>query len=153
MRVDIMGLRDAFRSLRGGTDPTAEVEISDGEAPEPTWFQVRTDGFYEAPLDPSADLMSVRLQFLPGGKVSELNGTRSADAQLISGQRQEHQDPRLGDYTAAGRFNVQRRFERIVSYAALELTPDGFLARRIDTADRQTLELQFIFRHDSADRL
>lgn len=129
-----MGLRDALRSLRGGTTSPAEEPVSDTDAPEPTWFQPRYDGRYEAVLDDSP----VSLRFLPGWKVFESSGTDVAPGP-------EQQNPCRGEYTAAGRFNVQRRFERIISYAVLEMQPDGFHARRINGADRSTAELSFSF--------
>lgn len=133
-----MGLRDALRSLRGGTTSPVEELVSDDEAPEPTWFQPRYDGRYHAMLGDS----SVSLRFLPGGKVFESTGTDATPGP-------EEQNPCRGEYTAAGRFNVQRRFERIISYAVLEMQPDGFQARRINGADRSTAELSFSFVADS----
>lgn len=133
-----MGLRDALRSLRGSATSPAEELISDAEAPEPTWFQPRYDGRYEAALQDSP----VSLRFLPGGKVFESRGTDATPGP-------EQQNPCRGEYTAAGRFNVQRRFERIVSYAVLEMQPDAFQARRIDAADRSTAELSFSFVADA----
>lgn len=62
----------------------------------------------------------------------------------------EQQNPCRGEYTPAGRFNVQRRFERIISYAVLEMQGDGFHARRINAADRSTAELTFAFVPDRA---
>lgn len=132
-----MGLRDALRSLRGGGTSPAEEAVSDGEAPEPTWFQPRSDGRYSAAL---ADA-PVSLRFLPGGRVVESTGDPGAA---------ENADPCRGEYTAAGRFNVQRRFERIISYAVLDMQPDGFTARRINGADRSTVELSFSFVADHA---
>ncbi len=136
-----MGIRDALKSLRGIDKNAAEEDISDAEAPEPTWFQPRYDGSYDA-AGPADAVPAVRLRFLPGGKVFE-----SSDADATPGP--EQQNPCRGEYTPAGRFNVQRQFERIVSYAVLELEPEGFLARRIDAADRTTAELHFVFRPDT----
>ncbi len=134
-----MGLRDAWKSLRGGDKTAAEVDISDAEAPEPTWFQPRYDGTYDGDADSAAPGVRLQLRFLPGGKVFE-----STDADATPGPEQPN--PCRGEYTAAGRFNVQRRFERIISYAVLDLEPAGFLARRINAADRSTVELHFVFR-------
>lgn len=132
-----MGLKDALRSLRGGgTSPTEEA-ISDAEAPEPTWFQPRYDGKYDAELAAAAG-GRVSLRFLPGGKVYESAGTQATPGP-------EEENPCRGEYTAAGRFNVQRRFERMITYAVLDMLPDGFHARRIDGADRSTVELSFAF--------
>ena len=136
-----MGLRDALRSLRGGATTPAEEIVSDAEAPEPSWFQPRYDGRYDAPLADSR----VSLRFLPGGKVFESEGIDATPGP-------EQQNPCRGEYTAAGRFNVQRRFERIISYAVLEMQADGFHARRINGADRSTVELPFAFVPDNAGR-
>ena len=135
-----MGLRDTLKSLRGADRNAVEEDASDAEAPEPTWFQPRWDGTYVAPAEPPAPPV-VGLRFLPTGKVQE-----SADGATGPDQ----QNP-VGEYTVAGRFNVQRRFERIISYAVLAMEPDGFVARRINAADRSTLELHFVFRPDNAE--
>ena len=137
-----MGLRDAFRSLRGGTTGPTEEFLSDDEAPEPSWFQPRYDGRYHA-ARPGADDSGVSLRFLPGGKVFESTGADTTPGP-------EQQNPCRGEYTAAGRFNVQRRFERIISYAVRDMQPDAFLARRIDGADRTTAELSFSFVPDDS---
>jgi hypothetical protein len=128
-----------LRSLRSGSTSPADEPVSDAEAPEPTWFQPRHDGRYDASLTDSR----LSLRFLPGGKVFESRGV-----DVTPGP--EQQNPCRGEYTAAGRFNVQRRFERIISYAVLEMQPDGFHARRIDAADRSTVELSFSFVPDNA---
>ena len=141
-----MGIRDALKSLRGGDrDKSGEGEqdITEGEAPEPTWFQPRFDGSYQAELDVASPAGQVALRFLPGGKVFESSG---ADEQ----PGPEQQNPCRGEYTAAGRFNVQRKFERIISYAVLSMEPEGFYARRINAADRSTAELLFTFRPDNS---
>ena len=147
-----MGIRDALRSIRGGEKRSSADDDTDVDAPEPTWFQPRYDGSYDAPsTDPGA--AALRLRFLPGGKVFESTGTAEG-AQATPGAQDEN--PCRGEYTGAGRFNVQRRFERIVSYAVLEMEggeaegPPGFRARRIDAADRSTAELHFRFRPDGA---
>ena len=136
-----MGLKDVFRSLRGGTTDEAEQLLSDADAPEPTWFQPRFDGNYEATAD-SLNQSPVQLRFLPSGKVFE-----STEADVAPGP--EQQNACRGEYTAAGRFNVQRPFERIITYAVLEMETAGFRARRINAADRSTVELTFTFRPDA----
>ncbi len=85
----------------------------------------------------------IALRFQPRGKVVEspvTDGTVEPD----------ERNPCQGEYTAAGRFNVQRQFERIISYAVLEMEPEGFFARRINAADRSTAELHFVFRPDAS---
>ncbi len=46
-----MGIRDTLKSLRGGDKNKAEEDITEQEAPEPTWFQPRFDGSYVAGID------------------------------------------------------------------------------------------------------
>lgn len=146
-----MGIRDALKSLRGekgaGGKAEAEQDITEGEAPEPTWFLPRYDGSYLGGADSAGPGTQVLLRFLPGGKVFESTGSSAPDMEPQPGP--EQQNPCRGEYTAAGRFNVQRQFERIISYAVLEMEPDGFFARRINGADRSTVELHFRFRPDT----
>jgi hypothetical protein len=140
-----MGIRDALRSMRGADkNPTAD---GDDEVPEPTWFQPRHDGSYHSePSEPGAPA-EWHLRFLSTGKVFESSGGDGGDGP-------DQHSPRHGEYTGAGRFHVQRQFERLVSYAVPE--PDGpqdqigFRAHRVDSADRSTLELQFLFRPDGS---
>ena len=146
-----MGIRDALKSLRGGEKGTggkgqAEQAITEGDAPEPTWFQPRYDGSYLGGTDSAGPVAGLVLRFLPGGKVFESTATGGPGADQPPGP--EQQNPCRGEYTAAGRFNVQRQFERIISYAVLETEPQGFFARRINGADRSTAELHFVFRPD-----
>ena len=136
---DTMGLRDTLRGMRGGGKKAAPDEGPDVEAPEPTWFQPRYDGCYQAAG------AGVILRFLPGGRAFE-----STDGQDPG---PEQQNPCRGEYTPAGRFNVQRQFERIVSYIVREADPvevrDGFAANRFDAADRTAADLQFVFKPDA----
>ena len=113
-----MGIRETLKSLRGGDKNKAEEDITEQEAPEPTWFQPRFDGSYVAGIDSGDHGDEIALRFLPRGKVVEspvTNGTAVPD----------ERNPCQGEYTAAGRFNVQRQFERIISYAVLEMEPEG----------------------------
>lgn len=135
-----MGFKDVLKSMRGGTKKGDLEDIDAAEAPEPTWFQPRYDGSYRAASEQSQGLS---LRFLPGGRVLEVPFDPTATEPAP-----EQQNPCRGEYTAAGRFNVQRRFERVISYAILEMQDDGFLARRIDGADRTTVELSFAFASD-----
>jgi hypothetical protein len=136
-----------LRSLRGadkqGDAEAAARNDSDAEAPEPTWFRPRYDGTYDGGADSAAAGLRVSLRFLPAGKVFE-----ATDADVLPGP--ENNNPCRGEYTPAGRFNVQRQFERVISYAVLEMEADGFFARRINAADRSTVELHFAFRPDDA---
>ncbi len=139
-----MGLRDALKSLRGGSTHGALEDISVADAPDPDWFRPRFDGSYRVPADAAAaagaGAHGIELRFLPSGRVAESADPDESDAGSAN--------PCQGEYTAAGRFNVQRRFERIISYAVLEMQPDGFIARRINAADRSTAELPFTFAPD-----
>lgn len=142
-----MGIRDALRSIRGIPKDVAE-DAADVETPEPTWFQPRDDGSYDTEATGTGG-PARRLRFVPGGRVFESDVADAAPGP-------EQPTPCRGEYTGAGRFSVQRRFERIVSYTVLEMEAGGvtgrpgFLARRIDSADRTTAELQFFFVPDGA---
>lgn len=133
-----MGIRDALKGLRGNTKESNAEDELDVEIPDPTWFAPRYDGCYQAVG------AAVVLRFLPGGRAFE-----STDAQPPG---PEHQNPSRGEYTGAGRFNVQHQFERIVSYVVREADPvqvrDGFEANRFNAADRGTADLQFVFKPD-----
>ena len=142
-----MGLRDALRSMRAGATTsrgeatTSTEELVAGDEATETWFQPRRDGSYEALLHPGTQLF---LRFLPGWKVVE---STTGEAVPVA----EQQNPSRGEYTAAGRFNVQRRFERIITYTVLDIQQDGFVARRINAADRADApELSFTFLPDQA---
>ncbi len=142
-----MGLRDAFRTLRGaGRADPLEEEASAASEPEPDWFIPRYDGLYDGGADPTAPGANTILRFFPGGRVFE--ATVDPSSPLPSPGPHE-QDPRGGEYTAAGRFTVQRRFERAVVYTVIEVQPDGFTTRRITSADRGTAEHTYLFRPDS----
>ncbi len=141
-----MGIRDTLKSLRGGDKDgdrnQAEQDITDVDAPDPTWFQPRFDGSYLGGAASAGPGMQVVLRFLPGGKVLESSTAASGSSEAPGF---DQQNPCRGEYTPAGRFTVQRQFERIISYAVLEMEPEGFLARRINGADRSTAELHFTF--------
>jgi hypothetical protein len=134
-----MGIRDALRAIRGGDKKSDQDDGPDVEAPEPTWFQPRYDGCYQAVG------AGVVLRFLPGGKAFEATDGH--------GPGPEEQNPCRGEYTGAGRFNVQRQFERIISYIVREDDPvqirDGFGANRFNAADRTSADLQFVFKPDN----
>lgn len=134
-----MGIRDTIRGMRGGGKRTVEEDDPDVEAPEPTWFQPRYDGCYQSVG------AGVVLRFAPGGRAFE-----STDGENPG---PEQQSPCHGEYTAAGRFNVQRQFERIVSYIVREADAaqvrDGFEANRFNAADRTSADLQFVFKPDA----
>src|SRR3954451_14856525 len=106
--AEAMGIMDSFKSLRGGAKAKAEEDIADTDVPEPTWFQPRIDGRYEAQGNAGDPGVGVALRFLPRGKVVESTVADGAPGA-------EQRNPCQGEYTAAGRFNVQRQFERIIS--------------------------------------
>jgi hypothetical protein len=66
-----MGIRDTLKSLRGGDKNKAEEDITEQEAPEPTWFQPRFDGSYVAGIHSGDRAGEIALRFLPRGKVVE----------------------------------------------------------------------------------
>ena len=126
-----MGLRDAFRSRKGETDNTGLEDAAGGEhAEDPIRFTPRYDGRYHGEIRLADQAEPVRsagwLRFsgprafwAPAGVAED-----DLDAALAPGQ-----DAWTGEYTPAGRFTVQRRFERPVIHTVLDVDDDGFLAR------------------------
>lgn len=58
-------------------------------------------------------------------------------------------EPARGEFTASGRFTVQRPFARAVVYTVLEQHADAsLLVRRTDTNDRSSHEVAFAFEPD-----
>jgi hypothetical protein len=136
-----MGLRDRFRPRRpeadaedaAATDRPAAGPVGDGD---PIDFRPRLDGPYR---DGTGHGLSLR--FTPS-TVQESGGEDSHDV---------GEGPATGEYTASGRFVVQRRFGRPVVYTVLMLTDDGFVARRTDTrTDGESAEVTFRFDTGSA---
>lgn len=148
-----MRLRDTFRSRRGegqGAEPGGLQSAAGGaEVAEPASFAPRSDGYYRATVatdggSPSGDgaptgylrFLGTRVFWAPGDTPeAELAGT------LGPGR-----DPWVGDYTPAGRFTVQRRFERPVIHTVLGSGAGFFLARRTAVADQDTAVLRYAFR-------
>ena len=126
-----MGLRDAFRSRKGEAESTGLEDAAGGEhADDPIRFTPRFDGRYQGRPDPADQVGST-----PVSGWLRFSGPRAfwapastaeseLDAALAPGR-----DAWTGEYTPAGRFTVQRRFERPVIHTVLEVEDDGFLAR------------------------
>lgn len=128
-----MGLRDALRSLRGSehSKPTnAATEAPD--LPDITDFRPRSDGRYEAAIDPVSTNQLSALRF-SGSRVSE---TTAAGAPS-------------GEYTPSGRFSINARFERPIIYTVLSADAESFTARRTDAGTGQVAELRYCFVADS----
>ena len=133
-----MGLLDRLRGGRiddgggalgdGGVDPSGAP--GDDGVPEPIDFRPRFDGAYR-PVGPTDGVG--RLTF------SRTSVTESGAAGAST-----------GDYTSSGRFVVQRPFGRPVVYTVLAVAPDGFTARRTDTAIPQTTRVEFLFEASSS---
>ncbi|GGM07806.1 hypothetical protein [Nakamurella endophytica] len=133
-----MRLRDAFRSRRGDDDPdegSGPVDVSaiEGDESESASFQPRTDGDYIGEVGSAG-----RLRFLPGGRVQyRPDGAAGSE-------------PWPGEYTPAGRFSVQQRFERPITFTVLSSSADAFTARRTDTRDRSADTLGYRFEPPTA---
>ena len=123
-----VGLKDALRSLRGhGEDRDAPMEeAADSDVPEPMTFRPRYDGIYHGTVQDSGE-PGGHLRF-SGNKVRYAPPDTAATA-VVAAVAADAADPWIGDYTPAGRFTVQRRFERPVIHTVLQTDGDSFLAR------------------------
>lgn len=138
-----MSLRDKLRALRpAGSAPPSDPDPDDVTAApaavtgtsvaasprdDVTDFSPRSDGDYHC-AEPA-----VFLRFARPAVTESTSGTG---------------EPAVGDFTASGRWVVQRRFGRPVVYTVLEVRGDSFTARRTDTATASTAELLFTFEPD-----
>ncbi len=138
-----MSLRDRLRRRQPGSDQDSESSPADADDAGPagvvagvarddvTDFEPRSEGDYHC-----AD-RGLYLRFARPAV------TETDDA---------HPDPARGEFTASGRFVVQRRFGRPVVYTVLETGVGMLLVRRTDTAvpgEAGTEELWFTFEPDS----
>lgn len=128
-----MGLKDAFRSLRGdradeNTLAGPQEEAASSDVIDPMVFQPRLDGIYHG-RDAGDDAGEPRgfLRFT-GGRVYFAPAGTPADS-MATALGPANPDPWVGEYTRAGRFTVVRRFERPVVHAVLESGPESFQAR------------------------
>ena len=138
-----MGLKDAFRSLRGDRIAASGglEEAAHSDVPEPMLFRPRYDGTYHGRDDAGAPQGFLRFS---GGRVYFAPADTAAEViETVLGRA--NPDPWSGDYTPAGRFTVQRRFERPVIHTVLEFGGDTFRARRTSTATNETSELTYTF--------
>ncbi|MTD13263.1 hypothetical protein GIS00_04785 [Nakamurella sp. YIM 132087] len=138
-----MGIFGSLRRGSGGGKAGPEEPLR-GDEPTATWFRPRMDGSYVAPS-------GERLRFVSWSRVELVPADGSA--------------PATGEYTGAGRFTVQARFERPVIFAVAEPDPgpeteagtgtpgvadlpppDHFVARRTDGRDRSTADVRYDFR-------
>ncbi len=129
-----MGLMDAFRGKRRD-DPAESGGLEDAAAadvPEPMFFTPRTDGRYVA------DDGEV-LRFAPGGRVFRTPAAPSAGSEPGPAASAIA----TGEYTPGGRFVVQVPFERPVFFAALDFSFERFVARRTETANRNSMEREY----------
>ena len=151
-----MRLRDTFRSRRGderGEEEGGEQEglqsaAGGAEAAEPTVFAPRSDGYYRATALTEGDGPSH--DDAPAGYLRFL-GTRVFWAPGSTGQAElatvlaPGRDPWVGEYTPAGRFTVQRRFERPVVHTVLGSGDGFFLARRTAVSHQDTDVVRYTF--------
>ncbi len=141
-----MSLRDTFRSLRHG-GKSDEPEVPD-DAPEPGEFRPRSDGVYDGGEDPDHPDARIYVRFT-GNRVRELVGSSSADeARSALSVGQPGAGVLIGDYTNSGRFSVQARFERPVTYAVLAADDAGFTVRRTNSGTATTHQTVLTFLPD-----
>ena len=154
-----MRLRDTFRSKRSDDDQAPEaagLESAAGgaEVAEPTVFAPRSDGFYRATTGTATDPTTeggIPQEEAPAAGYLRFLGTRvfwapgstpraELDAALAPGP-----DPWMGDWTPAGRFAVNRRFEQPVVHTVLRSGEDFFVARRTAVAHQDTDVVRYSF--------
>lgn len=123
-------------SASGGTHRAGRDDVVD--------FDPRSDGDYHC-----AD-RGLYLRFARPA-VTETCSTGTPDRE---GSGADSREPARGEFTASGRFIVQRRFGRPVVYTVLAVRAGSMLVRRTDTAvtgPSGTAELEFTFEPDRAD--
>ena len=134
-----MSLKDSFRALRR-SEPEPEEDAATSDVADPMAFSPRSDGLYDGGESPDEAGSGLYLKFV-GRKVSEAVGPTSVgDAQAAFATADA-----VGDFTPAGRFTVQARFERPVIYTVLATSDRGFTARRTDTAVGSSHEIEYVF--------
>ena len=144
-----MGLRDALRSLRSGGDddkPSSEANINSlsAEAEDSDWFRPKQAGTYIGGPEHAR-----YLRFHVTGRVYVAGGTADApSARPLLGP--ENADPTVGQYTGAGRFVVQRKFERPMVFTVLNADDAGLTVRLTATGVAQTGEHRYEFEPDPA---
>jgi hypothetical protein len=143
-----MGWRDAIKSLKPGHgEPAGEpqdITAIASDEPEPEWFKPKNSGTYVGG-DPDGKFRYLR--FLLTGRVYLASGPESAaDARPLLGP--ENPDPTVGQYTPAGRFTVQRRFERPIVCTVLDLDESGLTARVTATGTATSGEYRYTFEPD-----
>ena len=137
-----------FRSKKSA-ESSADAGEQDVSAlvagPDSEWFIPRQTGIYRG--GPSAYRY---LRFAATGRVyvaGDDDGRRdvSAAQQLLGSH---NPDPMVGVYTGAGRFVVQRRFERGVVFTVLASDDAGLTARITSTETNTTDEHRYDFAED-----
>ncbi len=108
-----------------------------GEDNDSEWFRPRQNGFYRGGPD------TLRyLRFRATGKVYLAASDIDPNSDALG---PGNPDPIVGQYTGAGRFVVQRRFERPVVFTALDADETGLTARITATAIGETGEHHYEF--------
>lgn len=134
-----------FRSRKQAAQDEEDIGVphaGGGEDNDSDWFVPRQNGVYQGGPD------ALRyLRFHPTGKVY----LAAAGADLAGGALgPRNPDPTVGQYTGAGRFVVQRTFERPIVFTALSADDAGFTARVTSTGAGETGEYRYDFRVDGA---
>jgi hypothetical protein len=89
------------------------------------------------------------LRFHPNGRVYLApSAADAAEARPQLGP--SNPDPTVGQYTGAGRFVVQRRFERPIVFTVLAADDDGITVRITATDVAQTGQFRYTFNPDAA---
>jgi hypothetical protein len=142
--VALFGRRDADRDRHGaGMESDDEAVLTSGGA-DSEWFRPRFDGTYAGGPDGFEFL-----RFHPNGRVYLApRAADAADAREKLGPG--NPDPIVGQFTGAGRFVVQQRFERPIVFTALEADDDGIAVRITVTQAAQTGHFRYRFVPDAA---
>ena len=146
-----MGWRDALKPRR--SEPLGEpqdINSIAADEPEPDWFKPKTNGTYVGG-DPYGRFRYLR--FGLNGKVYLASGASAAgttaEARVLLGP--DNRDPTVGQYTGAGRFSVQRKFERAIICTVLTADDNGFEARVTSTGPASSGQYRYTFEPDPAD--
>jgi hypothetical protein len=141
----IFGRRDRDAEPRGsqGARPEGEDDGILVAGPDSDWFKPLQTGIYTGGPDGFA-----ALRFYPTGKVFlAQQAADEADARTQLGPG--NSDPAMGQFTGAGRFVVQRRFERPIVFTVLEADDTGLTVRLTATEAARTGRFRYTFVPDS----
>ncbi len=142
-----MGWRDALKALKPDGPPGEPQDITSmvSDEPDPDWFKPKTNGTYVCDSD---DARFRYLRFWINGRVYFASGPDSAaEARPLLGP--ENSDPTVGQFTPAGRFSVQRKFERPIVCTVVAAADTGFDARITSTETNSSAVCSYTFEPDA----